>query len=48
MLPYLFPYRVRWISMIVVAITSLGATVSIPYARPVMRHIRSWSYLPRA
>jgi ATP-binding cassette subfamily B protein len=30
MLPYLFPYRVRWISMIVVAIASLVATVSIP------------------
>ena len=30
MLPYLFPYRVRWISMIVVAIASLMATVSIP------------------
>ncbi|ULE35372.1 ABC transporter ATP-binding protein [Mycobacterium sp. IDR2000157661] len=30
MLPYLFPYRVRWISMIVVAIASLAATVSIP------------------
>ncbi len=30
MLPYLMPYRVRWISMIVVAITSLVATVAIP------------------
>ncbi|WP_390893205.1 ABC transporter ATP-binding protein [Mycobacterium deserti] len=30
MLPYLFPYRVRWISMFVVAIASLCATVSIP------------------
>ncbi|HEX2212175.1 MAG TPA: ABC transporter ATP-binding protein [Mycobacterium sp.] len=30
MLPYLFPYRVRWISMFVVAIASLAATVSIP------------------
>lgn len=30
MLPYLFPYRVRWISMFVVAIASLVATVSIP------------------
>ena len=30
MLPYLFPYRVRWIAMIVVAIASLVATVSIP------------------
>lgn len=30
MLPYLMPYRVRWISMITVAIVSLGATISIP------------------
>jgi len=30
MLPYLMPYRVRWIAMIVVALTSLGATVAIP------------------
>jgi ATP-binding cassette subfamily B protein len=30
MLPYLLPYRVRWIAMIVVAITSLAATVAIP------------------
>jgi ATP-binding cassette, subfamily B, bacterial len=30
MLPYLMPYRVRWIAMIVVAITSLVATVAIP------------------
>ena len=30
MLPYLMPYRVRWIAMVVVAITSLGATVAIP------------------
>ena len=28
--PYLMPYRTRWIAMIVVAITSLGATVAIP------------------
>jgi ATP-binding cassette subfamily B protein len=30
MLPYLMPYRVRWISMIVVAVVSLVATVAIP------------------
>ncbi|HTY26686.1 MAG TPA: ABC transporter ATP-binding protein, partial [Mycobacterium sp.] len=30
LLPYLMPYRVRWIAMIVVAIVSLGATVAIP------------------
>jgi ATP-binding cassette, subfamily B, bacterial len=30
MLPYLMPYRVRWISMVVVAIVSLAATVAIP------------------
>jgi ATP-binding cassette subfamily B protein len=30
MLPYLFPYRVRWIAMIVTAMASLVATVSIP------------------
>ncbi|MCV7155295.1 ABC transporter ATP-binding protein [Mycolicibacterium pyrenivorans] len=30
MLPYLMPYRVRWIAMIVVALASLAATVSIP------------------
>ena len=30
MLPYLMPYRVRWIAMIVVAMTSLVATVAIP------------------
>jgi ATP-binding cassette, subfamily B, bacterial len=30
LLPYLTPYRVRWIAMIVVAIASLGATVAIP------------------
>ena len=30
MLPYLLPYRVRWIAMIVVALASLSATVSIP------------------
>lgn len=30
MLPYLMPYRVRWISMIIVAIVSLVATVAIP------------------
>jgi len=29
-MPYLMPYRVRWIAMVVVAITSLGATVAIP------------------
>lgn len=30
LMPYLLPYRTRWIAMIVVAITSLGATVAIP------------------
>ncbi len=30
MLPYLMPYRVRWIAMIIVAVASLGATVAIP------------------
>jgi ATP-binding cassette subfamily B protein len=30
MLPYLMPYRVRWIAMVLVAITSLAATVAIP------------------
>ena len=30
LLPYLMPYRVRWIAMVVVAIASLGATVAIP------------------
>ena len=30
MLPYLMPYRVRWIAMIVTALASLGATISIP------------------
>ncbi|BCI55186.1 ABC transporter ATP-binding protein [Mycolicibacterium litorale] len=30
LLPYLLPYRVRWIAMLVVAIASLGATISIP------------------
>ncbi|TDY06267.1 ATP-binding cassette subfamily B protein [Mycolicibacterium litorale] len=30
LLPYLMPYRVRWIAMLVVAIASLGATISIP------------------
>lgn len=30
MLPYLMPYRVRWIAMVTVAIASLGATISIP------------------
>ncbi|BBZ64433.1 ABC transporter ATP-binding protein [Mycolicibacterium monacense] len=30
LLPYLMPYRVRWIVMFVVAIASLGATISIP------------------
>ncbi|NDJ88222.1 ABC transporter ATP-binding protein [Mycolicibacter kumamotonensis] len=30
LLPYLRPYRARWISMITVAIVSLGATVAIP------------------
>jgi ATP-binding cassette, subfamily B, bacterial len=30
LMPYLLPYRARWIAMIVVAIVSLGATVAIP------------------
>jgi ATP-binding cassette subfamily B protein len=30
MLPYLMPYRLRWVAMSVVAIASLGATVAIP------------------
>jgi ATP-binding cassette subfamily B protein len=30
MLPYLMPYRVRWIAMVLVALTSLVATVAIP------------------
>ena len=30
MLPYLMPYRARWITMVTVAIVSLAATVSIP------------------
>ncbi|SBS74163.1 Xenobiotic-transporting ATPase [uncultured Mycobacterium sp.] len=30
LLPYLMPYRARWIAMITVAITSLAATVAIP------------------
>ena len=30
MLPYLRPYRVRWIAMIVIAVVSLAATVAIP------------------
>ena len=30
LIPYLMPYRARWIAMIVVAIVSLGATVAIP------------------
>lgn len=30
MLPYLLPYRARWIAMVTVAIASLAATVSIP------------------
>ncbi len=30
MLPYLLPYRGRWIVMIVIALASLGATISIP------------------
>ena len=30
MLPYLLPYRVRWISMVVIALLSLVATVAIP------------------
>src|ERR1700716_360508 len=30
MMPYLMPYRVRWIAMVVVALVSLVATVAIP------------------
>jgi len=30
LLPYLMPYRARWIAMVAVAILSLGATVAIP------------------
>ena len=30
LLPYLMPYRVRWIAMIVVALVSLMATIAIP------------------
>lgn len=30
LLPYIFPYRVRWIAMLSIAVLSLGATVSIP------------------
>lgn len=30
LLPYLKPYRVRWIAMVVAAFTSLAATVSVP------------------
>ncbi|MGE2688484.1 ABC transporter ATP-binding protein [Mycolicibacterium pulveris] len=30
LLPYLLPYRVRWIAMVTVAIASLGATIAIP------------------
>ncbi|WP_246104512.1 ABC transporter ATP-binding protein [Rudaeicoccus suwonensis] len=30
LLPYLLPYRARWLTMVIVAITSLGATVAIP------------------
>ncbi|QZH60932.1 ABC transporter ATP-binding protein/permease [Mycolicibacterium farcinogenes] len=30
LLPYLLPYRVRWIVMVVVAVVSLAATVAIP------------------
>ena len=30
LLPYIFPYRVRWIAMLTIAVVSLVATVSIP------------------
>ena len=30
LLPYLLPYRGRWVAMVVVAVVSLGATVAIP------------------
>jgi ATP-binding cassette subfamily B protein len=30
MLPYLLPYKARWIAMVLVAVTSLAATVAIP------------------
>lgn len=30
LLPYLMPYRVRWIAMVLIALASLGATIAIP------------------
>jgi ATP-binding cassette, subfamily B, bacterial len=30
LLPYIFPYRVRWIAMLTIAVASLVATISIP------------------
>ena len=30
MLPYLLPYRVRWIAMVLIALASLAATIAIP------------------
>ena len=30
LLPYVMPYRVRWLAMIIIAIASLVATVAIP------------------
>ncbi|MBU8817962.1 ABC transporter ATP-binding protein/permease [Mycolicibacterium goodii] len=30
LLPYLLPYRARWVAMVVVAVASLGATIAIP------------------
>jgi ATP-binding cassette subfamily B protein len=30
LLPYLMPYRTRWIAMVMVSVASLGATVAIP------------------
>jgi ATP-binding cassette subfamily B protein len=30
LLPYLMPYRVRWVAMVVIALASLGATIAIP------------------
>jgi ATP-binding cassette, subfamily B, bacterial len=36
LLPYLLPYRARWVAMVVVAIASLGATVAIPLMTKVV------------
>ena len=55
LLPYLLPYRARWIAMLAVAITSLVATVAIPLMTravidgPAPRPARAvgWSARPR-